>query len=257
MGGISSLPAQAGFEFRVSIFQEWEAMSQVWTVEAEPREDFGKNAARRTRRAGRIPGIVYGGGGPVIPVTVDPVEMRKILHSESGHNALFTLAVRGKAPTRAMIRDWQTEPVHGGLLHVDLVRVALDTKLRVKVAIHVTGEPQGVKVQGGIFDFILREAEVECLPDDIPEAITVDVTPLTIGHNLRVADLSMGPKVKVVTDPNRVVARVVALRAEEEKPAEAVEVAPAEPEVIRKGKAEEEGAAPEEGEKKEKGKEKA
>jgi large subunit ribosomal protein L25 len=233
-------------------------MSQAFTVEAEPREDFGKNAARRTRRSGRIPGVVYGGGGPAIPITVDPDGIREILHSESGHNSIFTLQVRGKAPARAMIRDWQSDPLHGGLLHVDLVRIALDTKLKLKVAIHVTGEPQGVKVQGGIFEFMLREVEVECLPDDIPDSITVDVTPLTLGKNLRVADLPIGPKVKVLTDPNRAVAHVVALRAEEEKPAEVAEAAPAEPEVIRKGKAEEEGAPEEEGgEKKEKGKEKA
>ena len=238
-------------------------MSQAMTVGAEPREDFGKNAARRTRRSGRIPGVVYGGGGPVIPVSVDPDEIREILHSESGQNAIFTLEVRGKAPARAMIRDWQSEPLRGELLHVDLVRIALDTKLKLKVAIHVTGEPQGVKVQGGIFEFMLREVEVECLPDDIPEAITVDVTPLTIGQNLRVSDLPIGSKVKVLTDPNRVVAHVVALKAEEEKPAEVAEAAPAEPEVIRKGKAEEEGAEEEGGEdkkekaeKKEKGKEK-
>ena len=218
-------------------------MSQALTVEAEPREDFGKNAARRTRRSGRIPGVVYGGGGPVIPVYVDPVGIREILHSESGHNSIFTLEVRGKAPARAMIRDWQSEPIRGGLLHVDLVRIALDAKLKLKVAIHVTGEPQGVKVEGGIFEFMLREVEVECLPDDIPEAITVDVTPLALNQSLRVSELPIGPKVKVLTDPNRVVAHVVILKVEEEKPAEvAAEAAPAEPEVIRKGKAEEEGA---------------
>jgi large subunit ribosomal protein L25 len=233
-------------------------MSQALTVEAEPREDFGKNAARRTRAAGRIPGVVYGGGGPVIPISVDPVGIREILHSESGHNAIFTLQVRGKAPARAMIRDWQSEPVRGGLLHVDLVRIALDAKLKLKVAIHVTGEPQGVKVQGGVFEFMLREVEVECLPDDIPDVITVDVSPLTLGQNLRVSELPIGPRVKVLTDPNRVVAHVVTPRAEEEKPAEVVaEVAPAEPEVIRKGKAEEEGAEGEAGEeKKEKGEKK-
>jgi large subunit ribosomal protein L25 len=238
-------------------------MSQALTVAAEPREDFGKNAARRTRRSGRIPGVVYGGGGPVIPISVDPEEIREVLHSESGHNAIFTLEVRGKAPARAMIRDWQAEPVKGGLLHVDFVRIALDTKLRLKVAIHVTGEPQGVKVQGGIFEFMLRELEVECLPDDIPDAITVDVTPLALGQSLRVSELPIGPKVKVLTDGGRVVAHVVTLKVEEEKPAEVVEAAaPAEPEVIRKGKAEEEGAEEEGGEeekkekaeKKEKGK---
>jgi large subunit ribosomal protein L25 len=230
-------------------------MSEAYTVEAEPREDFGKNVARRTRRTGRIPGVVYGGGGPVIPVTVDPEGIRQILHSESGQNAIFTLQVRGKAPTRAMIRDWQSEPIRGGLLHVDLVRIALDTKLKLKVAIHLTGEPQGVKVEGGILEFVLREVEVECLPEDIPEAVTVDVTPLNVGQGLRVSDLPLGPKVKVLTDPTRVVAHVVLVKVEEEKPAEvAAEAAPAEPEVIRKGKAEEEGAEEEAGEeKKEKG----
>jgi large subunit ribosomal protein L25 len=229
----------------------------VMTVEAEPREDFGKNAARRMRRGGRIPAVVYGGGGPAIPVALDCKKVQEILHSESGHNAIFTLEIRGKAPTRVMIREWQADPAHGDLLHVDLVRVARDTKLKVKVSIRVTGEPKGVKVQGGVFEFVLREAELECLPDDIPEHITVDVTELTIGRNLRVSDLPVGPKVKVLTDPHRVVAHVVALKAEEEvKPAaEAVEAAPAEPEVIRKGKAVEEGAEGEAPEAKKEGKE--
>src|SRR5262249_6939951 len=104
-------------------------MSQTLKVEAEPREDFGKNSSRRTRRAGRIPGVVYGAGGPVIPISVDPVGIREILHSEAGHNSVFSLEIRGKAPARAMIRDWQSEPTRGALLHVDLVRIALDAKL--------------------------------------------------------------------------------------------------------------------------------
>jgi large subunit ribosomal protein L25 len=217
-------------------------MAQVRTVAADPREDFGKNAARRMRRSGRIPAVVYGGGGPAIPVTLDPREITRILHSELGHNAIFTLEIRGKAPARVMIRDWQTEPVHGDLIHVDLVRIARDARLKLKVPIHITGEAKGVKVQGGIFEFALREVEVECLPDDIPEHLSVDVTELTIGRNLRVSDLPVGPRVEVVTDPARVVAHVLALRVEEEKPVvEVVEAAPTEPEVIRRGKAEEEG----------------
>jgi large subunit ribosomal protein L25 len=126
------------------------------------------------------------------------------------------------------------------------------------VPVHVTGEPKGVKVQGGVFEFVLREVEVECLPEDIPENFTVDVTELMIGRNLRVSDLAHGPNVKIITDPTRVVAHVVALKAEEEKPAvEAVEAAPAEPEVIRKGKVEEEEPVEEAGEpKREKAKEK-
>jgi len=232
-------------------------MTQVTTIAAEPREDFGKNCSRRLRRSGRIPAVVYGGGGPAIPITVNPRGLSPIVHSEAGHTVILNLEVRGRAPARVMLKDWQVEPIHGELLHVDLVRIASDAKLKLKVPIHVTGQPKGVKVQGGIFEFVLRELEVECLPDDIPEHVTVDVTELLIGRHLRVSDLPIGPRVKVLTDPARVVAHVVALRAEE-KPAEVVaEVAPAEPEVIRKGKAEEEGegkeAAGEKGEKGERG----
>lgn len=228
-------------------------MSQVLTVEADPREDFGKNASRRLRHDGRIPAVVYGAGGPAIPVTLDPRKIADILHSEAGHNAIFTLEIRGKAPARVMLRDWQVDPVLGSLLHVDMVRVALDAKLKVKVPVHVTGEAKGVKTQGGIFEFLLREVEVECLPDDIPDHFVVDVTELLIGKTLRVADLPVSDKIKVLTDATRAVAHVVTLKVEEEKPAEVVEVAaPAEPEVIRKGKAEEEPAEEEAGGKKEK-----
>ncbi len=235
-------------------------MTRVLTIEAEPREDFGKNVARRLRRGGRIPAVVYGGGGPSFPVAVDPKQIVQILQSESGHNSIFTLEIRGKAPARVMLRDWQFEPTHGGLLHVDMVRVARDIKLKVKIPIHATGEPKGVKVQGGVFEFVLREVEVECLPEDIPEHITIDVSEMVIGQNFRARDLPVGPQVKILTDPGRVVAHVVAVKAvEEEKPAvEAVAATPAEPEVIRKGKAEEE--EPEEGAeegKKEKPREKA
>ena len=220
-------------------------MTQVTSVDADPREDFGKNPARRMRRGGQIPGVVYGGGGPSIPVAVDPKKISAILHSEAGHNAIFTLEIRGKAPARVMLRDWQVDPIHGDLLHVDMVRVARDTKLKVRVPIHVTGEPKGVKVQGGIFEFLLREVVVECLPDEIPDSVTIDVTELLIGKNLRVSDLPLGPNVKVLTDPGRVVAHVVVLKVVEEKPAEAVEAAPAEPELIRKPRAEEEEGAEE------------
>lgn len=236
-------------------------MSQVSNVEGEPREEFGKNAARRLRHAGRVPAVVYGGGGPAISIAVDPKAISRILLSESGHNALFTLEIKGKAPARVMVKEWTVDPVKGNLLHVDMVRIARDTRLKVRVPIHTVGEPKGVKVQGGIFDFMLREVELECLPDDIPENITVDVTELTLGHNLRVSDLPVGPKVTVLTDPTRVVAHVVALKVEEEKaPEVAAEVAPSEPELIRKGKAEgeegeeEAGGKPEKKESKKEGK---
>ena len=143
--------------------------------------------------------MVYGAGGPPISVAVDPKQISRILLSESGHNALFTLEIKGKAPARVMLKDWTVDPLKGNLLHVDMVRIARDALLKVRVPIHTVGEPKGVKVQGGIFDFVLREVELECLPDDIPENITVDVSELTLGHNLRVSDLPIGPKVKVLT----------------------------------------------------------
>ena len=217
-------------------------MAEIFHVEAEAREMFGKNAARRLRHLGRIPAVVYGGGGPSIPLTVDPKAILRLLHSEAGHNTIFTLEVPGKAPARAMLREWQWDPLRGGLLHVDMVRIARDERLRVRIPIQVTGEPQGVKVQGGLFEFVLREVEVECLPDDIPEHITLDVSELLIGRNLRVSDLPVTEKVKVLAEPGRVVAHVLAPKAEEAPAEEAVAAAPTEPELIRKRKTEEEGA---------------
>jgi len=220
----------------------------MMTIEAEAREDFGKNSSRRLRHAGRIPGVVYGGGGQAIPVTVDPKKVSQILHSESGHNTVFTLEVKGRAPARVMLCDWQVEPVQGGLLHVDMLRISADTRLKLKVPVQLKGEPYGVKTEGGVLEVILREVELECLPDDIPENITVDISDFKIGRSLRVGDLPVGERVKMITDPTRMVAHVIAPRTEETKVEEAVEgVEAAEPEVIRKGKAEEEGEEGEEG----------
>lgn len=219
-------------------------MVEMFNVEAEARETFGKNAARRLRYSGRIPGVVYGGGGPAVSVAVDPKAIIRILRSEAGHNAIFTLQIPEKAPARVMLREWQWEPIYGGLLHVDMVRIARDEKLRVRIPVRVTGEPEGVKIQGGVFEFILREVEVECLPDDIPEHLTVDVSELVIGRQLRVSDLPVAASVKVLAEPGRVVAHVVPPKTEAAPAAE--EVAPvaeaaAEPELIRKRKAETEG----------------
>jgi len=208
-------------------------MSQPLVIEAETREDFGKNAARRMRRSGLIPCVVYGGGGPAIPIAVNPRQVDNIVHSRGGHNVLVTLEIKGKAPARVMLRDWQLGPVHGELLHVDMVRISRDTRLKLRVPIQLRGEAKGVKVEGGILEFVLREVEVECLPDDIPERIDVDISDLAIGRNLRVGDLALGDKVKPVTDRSQVVAHVVAPRAEEEKPAEAAAEA-ATAEVLRK-----------------------
>jgi len=223
------------------------------TIEAEPREEFGKNASRRLRHAGRIPAVVYGGGGQAIPITVDPKQITQVLYSQSGHNTLLTLEIKGRAPARVLLSDWQVEPVHGGLLHVDMFRISADTRLKLNVPIQLVGEAYGVKTEGGVLEFMLREVELECLPDDIPDHITVNIGACKIGSAIRAGDLPLGERVKLLTEPMHMVAHIIAPRTEEEKPAEGVEaVEAAEPEVIRKGKAEEaeEGEAAAGGEKK-------
>jgi large subunit ribosomal protein L25 len=234
-------------------------MEQI-IVEASPRSDRGKNAARRLRHTGKIPGVLYGGKSEPVAVAVNAKQVAGILRSESGHNTIFKIKL-GSHQHPAILKDWQVDPVKGALLHVDLLKIAMDVRMKVKVPVHTFGEPQGVKLQGGIFEMVTREVEIECLPGEIPGEFRVDVTELMIGKQLRVADLPLDPsKMTLVTDPQRVIAHVVALRAEEEKPAEAVAAEAAvlaEPEVIKKGKKEEEGEeVAEAGEEKPKEKEK-
>jgi large subunit ribosomal protein L25 len=223
-------------------------------VEAKPRQGGGKNDARRLRQTGMIPAVVYGAGQESLAIAVDPKQMNRILHSESGHNSIFDLTLDGQS-AKVMIVDWQYEPIKGALLHVDLKRIAMDKVLRVSVPIALKGEAPGVKQQGGILEQILREVEIECLPAEIPGHIDADVSQLMFGQMVRVSDLPHGGKLKFVTDQNQLVAHVVAVKeVVEAAPAEAAAegaVAPAEPEVIKKGKQEAEGEAAE-GEKAEK-----
>jgi large subunit ribosomal protein L25 len=144
-----------------------ESKIDISSLEAQQREAGNKNDARRVRRSGRIPAVVYGAGKNSIPVSVDPRQVARILHSASGHNTIFDLALDGER-SKAMIVDWQYEPIKGGLLHIDLKRIAMDQKLTVKVPIVLKGEAAGVKQQGGILEQVLREVEIECLPGDIP-----------------------------------------------------------------------------------------
>jgi large subunit ribosomal protein L25 len=213
-------------------------------VEAAPRGERGKNEARRLRKTGRIPAVLYGGKGNAITLSVNAKQVGTILRSATGHNTLFQVDLGGKHEP-AIVKDWLVDPVTGNLLHVDLQRVAMDVRIRVKVPVHTFGEPAGVKQQGGVFEVVTREVEVECLPADIPTEFKVDVSGLMLGKQLRASDLVLdSAKLKLVTDPERVLSHVVALRVEEEKPAEAVAAeaaAPAEPEVIKKGKKEVEG----------------
>ncbi|HEY4740509.1 MAG TPA: 50S ribosomal protein L25 [Candidatus Acidoferrales bacterium] len=224
---------------------------EKFVVEGAARETRGKGPARRVRLTGMIPAVLYGGKGDSLSLSVNTKQLTKILRSETGHNSIFTVNLADGAGEQAIVKDWQVDPVTGSLIHVDLLRVAMDVRMRVKVPVHPFGEPQGVKVQGGIFETVTREVEVECLPADIPEEFKVDVTELLIGKQIRAADVPMDKeKIKLVTDPTRVLFHVVTLKAEAEPTAEAAvtaEAAPAEPEVIKKGKKEaEEGdeAAP-------------
>ncbi len=218
---------------------------QNFKIEGQVREGRGKGPARRVRLTGMVPAVLYGGKKDAISLTVEAKQVAKILRSETGHNTIFTVNVANGADEKAMVRDWQVDPVSGKLLHVDLFRIAMDVRMRVMVPVHTFGEAQGVKLQGGVFETVTREVEVECLPGDIPEEFRVDISDMMIGKQLRASDLPFDPaKIKLVTDPVRVIAHVVVLKKEEEPAADAAvtaDAAPAEPEVMKKGKKEEEG----------------
>ncbi len=232
-------------------------MRREITVAAEPRSSRGKNEARRLRAAGRIPAIVYGGRQDAVAVTVSPKEMIRILHGKTGHNTIFDVTVDGAA-TPAMIVDWQFDPIKDTLLHVDLKRIDLTQRLQVHVPILTEGEPKGVKQEGGLLEVVTRELFVECLPDDIPEHFTLNVAELMLGNNLRASDVPVPGTVKVLTPPDAVIAHVVAIRGvpEAEAAAATPEAAPegaapaVEPEVIKRGKKEEEAAEETKGKKK-------
>jgi large subunit ribosomal protein L25 len=215
------------------------------TLQAVKRGDKGKNEARRHRAAGRLPAVVYGpaaGGaqGPPLPVTVEPKELSRILHTEAGANTLINLKIDGEGEARVLVKEYQLDPITRELLHADFYRVAMDKAITVTVSVVLKGEAKGVKAQGGVVDFVTRQIEVECLPANIPESITVDVTELMMHEGVRVKDLQTGGKWTAVSDPDTMIVHVVALKTVEETPAaaEAATATPAEPEVIKKGKTE-------------------
>ena len=205
-------------------------------VVATPREGkFNKNAARRVRVSGKIPAVVYGAGQDAVAVTVDPRIITKILHSESGHNTIFDLDVTGGALVKAMIVDWQNEPIKGTLLHIDLKRIAMNKMMRVSVPIQLTGVPVGVKTQGGILEHVMREVEIECLPGDIPSHLDVDVSNLELNAAIHISDLPHSGSITYLGEEDATVAHVTTVK-EEEVAADAIVAAPAEPEVAKKGK---------------------
>jgi large subunit ribosomal protein L25 len=205
---------------------------------ATPRTGkFNKNHARRVRVAGQIPAVVYGAGQEPVAVAVDPKAVTRILHSESGHNTIFDLNVENAGGIiKAMIVDWQNEPIKGKLLHIDIKRIAMDKPMRVSVPIQLVGVPVGVKSQGGILEHVLREVEVECLPADIPSHLDVDVTGLALNTAIHVSDLPHSGSIKFLGEENATVAHVTAVKAE--AAAEPVVAAATEPEVAKKGKPE-------------------
>jgi large subunit ribosomal protein L25 len=208
-------------------------------VTAQSRSEKGKNANRRLRAQGLIPGVLYGNKQAAVQVAVSPKEVGVVLHSPAGSSTLFDLDYQGQR-RKVILKECQAEPVRGALLHADFFEVALDKPIEVKVHVEITGTPIGVKVQGGFLDFVTRELDIECLPLDIPEKIVIDVTPLELGKHLRVSDIVMPPKVKVLTAPEIVVVHVVVHREEVapavEAVAEGAAATTAEPEVIKKGK---------------------
>ncbi len=212
-------------------------------IEAQLRTPGGKNVNRRIRKAGKIPAVIYGRGKEPIVVSVDPITVKTILHSETGRNTIFTMSVDGTEQSNAMVKDYQLDPVHGNLIHVDFLQIAMDRLLELTVNVEIVGEAEGVKLDGGIMDIVTRSIEVECLPSDIPESIKVDVSALKINDYIRVKNLQTDAKVKILTDPEVVVVTIVP-PIKEEVPVEAAAAAAetAEPEVIKKGKAVEEGA---------------
>ena len=185
------------------------------TVAAEVRTSRGKNEARRTRVAGNIPAVVYGAFQDPVSIAVSPKELSKIIRSNTGLNTIFTLAIAGGENTPVMVVDRQVDPIKGHLLHADLKRIDLTKRIRVTVPVVTSGEPAGVKVQGGLLEIITRSIEIECLPDDIPESFVVNVAELHIGQSKRASDVALAGSTKLISDPQSVIAHIVSLRAEE------------------------------------------
>jgi large subunit ribosomal protein L25 len=229
-----------------------------FTIKAEKRDVFGKNASRRLRRLDRIPAVLYGEKTASIPLVLDKKDVIMILKSDSGENTIFKVAFDSKAQD-AMFKDLQINPVTDELVHADLIHISMDKALRVNVPVELQGDPVGAKTEGGFVDFMAREVEIECLPKDIPEQILIDISALHLHESLKVSDIVAPEGVKLISDPATVVVLIAVPHKEEEevvKPAEEEVVAaePTEPELIKKERAEkpEEEEKPEKKEKKEK-----
>lgn len=208
-------------------------------IKAEPRKEFGKNANRRLRKTGKLPGILYGAKMENVPLVVEKKDILKILKSETGENTLFRITLDSQTYD-VMIKDLQRDPIYHELIHVDLYRIALDKPVEVSVPIILTGEAVGVKSEGGFVDFVTREIKIKCLPKKIPEHIEVDISPLHINQSLKIEDISVPEGVEILEEPDVVIVHVEATEEEEEKVEEKEETLfaeePEQPEVIGKEK---------------------
>ena len=214
-------------------------------LDATVRTTFGKNEARRTRKAGKVPAVVYGAASEgasrdAVSIAVEPKALLKILHSEAGANTLISLRLDG-VDTKVLVKDFLLDPITHHVLHADFYRVAMDRMIQVTIPVLLKGEPKGVKLQGGLLEFVRREIEIECLPTDIPEHIDIDVTDLMVHQGVRVRDVATNPKWRSLTDLDTMLVHVILAKAEEAAVA-AADTATAggsEPEVIKKGKKDE------------------
>jgi large subunit ribosomal protein L25 len=214
-------------------------------LDATVRTTIGKNEARRTRREGKVPATVYGaateaGSRDAVSIAVEPKALLKILHSEAGANTIISLKLDG-VHTKVLVKDFQLDPVTHQVLHADFYRVAMDRMIEVTIPVLIKGEPRGVKLQGGLLEFIRREIQIECLPSDIPEHVDVDVSELMVGQGVRVRDVANDPKWRSLTDVDTMLVHVILAKAEESAAATTPEgpTATAEPEVVKKGKKDE------------------
>ena len=218
------------------------AEKKEYKVQATLREGRGKNDARRARRDGMVPITVYGGGAETVAAVAPLRDLAAILRSESGRNTIFTIEVDGLGASEVMFHDRQIDPIKGRLMHADLTRLVKGQKIEVTVPLHLTGEPIGVKEKQGVLEQIIREIEIKCEPREIPDVLEVDVSNLDVHDVLHVSDIPVSEGIEILTDPEQVIASVGIVKEVElaaTTPAEGEE--PAEPEVIGKGKKEEEG----------------
>ena len=217
------------------------AEKKEFKVQAKQREGRGKNDARRTRRSGMVPITVYGGGSETLAAVAPLRDLAAILRSEAGRNTIFTIDVEGVGVSEVMFHDRQIDPVRGRLIHADLTRLVKGQKIEVTVPLHLVGEPAGVRDEQGVLEQIIREIEIRCEPRQIPDVINIDVSHLGVHDLLHVSDIPVGEGIEILT-PADVVIATVGIVKEEVVAAPVIEgEAPSEPEVIGKGKKEEEG----------------